>query len=155
MAPLTLHLLEVNGRRKQKLCEFCLRKEGGIKRRKRKKNIYKFISREEDSITSHIMFVPPALMQFQVAAGSLFALAQGVTRDRVNLTNMMLLQLPIPPISEQKAIAHTIGSIDFSLDELERKLAKIKSLKNGLMQDLLTGRKRVTALMKDTEAPTS
>ena len=42
---------------------------GGTKRRKRKKNIYKFISKEEDSVTAHIMFTPSALMQFQVAAG--------------------------------------------------------------------------------------
>ncbi|MBW6486979.1 MAG: hypothetical protein K0B01_12605, partial [Syntrophobacterales bacterium] len=41
----------------------------GTKRRKWKKNIYKFISKEEDSVTSHTMFVPPALIQFQVAAG--------------------------------------------------------------------------------------
>jgi type I restriction enzyme S subunit len=82
----------------------------------------------------------------------LFALAQGVTRDRVNLTNMMLLQLPIPPISEQRAIAHTIGSIDFSLYESERNLAKNNFLKTALMQDLLTGKKRVTDLLDDTEA---
>jgi hypothetical protein len=47
-----------------------IKKEAGIKQRKRKKNIYKFISREEDSVASHIMFIPPALMQFQVAAGT-------------------------------------------------------------------------------------
>jgi len=47
-----------------------IKKEAGTKRRKWKKNIYKFIPREEDSITSHIMFVPTALMQFQVAAGT-------------------------------------------------------------------------------------
>jgi hypothetical protein len=47
-----------------------IKKEVGTKRRKWKKNIYKFISREEDSIKSHIMFVPTALMQFQVATGT-------------------------------------------------------------------------------------
>ena len=78
----------------------------------------------------------------------LFALAQGVTRDRVNLTNMMLLQLPIPTIIEQKTIAHTISSIDVVLDEFGEKLSKLRSLKTALMQDLLTGRKRITALLK-------
>jgi len=50
-----------------------IKKEAGTKRRKGKKNIYKFISREEDSIASHIMFVPPALIQFRIAAGKLQA----------------------------------------------------------------------------------
>ncbi|KAF5415772.1 MAG: Type-1 restriction enzyme MjaXIP specificity protein [Candidatus Methanogaster sp.] len=81
----------------------------------------------------------------------LFALAQGVTRNRVNLTNIMLLQLPVPPILEQKAIVLIIESTDASLDELQRQLVKLRSLKTALMQDLLTGKKRVTALLNDTE----
>jgi len=84
----------------------------------------------------------------------LFGLAQGVTRDRVNLTNMMLLQLPIPPISEQKMIARIIESTDASLNELQRQLVKLRSLKTALMQDLLTGKKRVTALLNDMEIVT-
>ena len=81
----------------------------------------------------------------------LFALAQGVTRNRVNLTNMLLLQLPVPPISEQKAIVRIIKSTDASLDELQRQLVKLRALKTALMQDLLTGKKRVTGLLNDTE----
>jgi type I restriction enzyme, S subunit len=79
----------------------------------------------------------------------LFGLAQGVTRDRVNLTNMMLLQLPIPPIDEQKAIALNIDSIDAISAKMERQLSKIRSIKTALMQDLLTGKKRVTVLLKE------
>jgi len=32
-----------------------IKKEAGTKRRKWKKNIYKFIFREEDSVTSHML----------------------------------------------------------------------------------------------------
>ncbi|MDD5006944.1 MAG: restriction endonuclease subunit S [Syntrophorhabdaceae bacterium] len=81
----------------------------------------------------------------------LFALAQGMTRDRVNLTNLMSLQLPIPPIAEQEAIACTISSLYTFLDELEQQLAKLLSLKTGLMQDLLRGKKRVTALLSSVD----
>jgi type I restriction enzyme S subunit len=82
----------------------------------------------------------------------LFGLAQGVTRDRVNLTNLMLLQLPIPPITEQEIIARNIGSIEASLDEIERYLSKRRSLKTALLQALLTGKKRVTSLLEEAAA---
>jgi type I restriction enzyme S subunit len=81
----------------------------------------------------------------------LFALAQGVTRDRVNLTNMMLLQLPIPSLGEQETIASTMVSLDAVLDEFEQQLSKLLSVKTALMQDLLTGKKRVIALLSDKE----
>ena len=64
---------------------------------------------------------------------------------------MMLLQLPIPPIAEQKVIALIISSMDVVLDELERNLSKFRSLKTALMQDLLTGKKRVTPMLDETE----
>jgi hypothetical protein len=44
--------------------------------------------------------------------------------------------------------------MDLDHVKLEKQLAKLRALKTALMQDLLTGRKRVTALLNKMEVPT-
>jgi len=51
--------------------------------------------------------------------------------------------IPLPPLPEQKAIAEILSTVDKKL-ELERKRKeKLERVKKGLMNDLLTGKKRV------------
>jgi type I restriction enzyme S subunit len=53
------------------------------------------------------------------------------------------LKIPLPPLSEQQKIAEILSTIDKKL-ELERKRKeKLERIKKGLMNDLLTGRRRV------------
>lgn len=54
------------------------------------------------------------------------------------------LKIPYPPLSEQKAIADILSKADEEIDLLTRKLDLIQSQKKGLMQQLLTGKIRVT-----------
>jgi type I restriction enzyme S subunit len=49
----------------------------------------------------------------------------------------------VPPLREQAAIALTLSDIDSEIDALERKLAKARQIKQGMLQDLLTGRIRL------------
>jgi len=44
---------------------------------------------------------------------------------------------------EQNEIAHTLFDMDFEINKLESKLSKLKSLKQGAMQQLLTGKIRL------------
>lgn len=72
------------------------------------------------------------------------------TRKDPNITKTdienFILTFP-KDITEQNKIAHKINSIkeNISLNEVE--LNKLKSIKTGLMQDLLSGKKRVTHLI--------
>jgi type I restriction enzyme, S subunit len=50
--------------------------------------------------------------------------------------------LPLPPLSEQCKIAEVLGAWDEAIDLLEKLVAKTRSRKQGLMQRLLTGKKR-------------
>ena len=52
---------------------------------------------------------------------------------------MMLL----PPIAEQTAIATILSDMDAEISALETKLAKYKQIKQGMMQELLTGKIRL------------
>ncbi len=53
------------------------------------------------------------------------------------------LNLPIPPNDELEIIVNTLSSIDKNIEHKQRKLEQTKALKKSLMQDLLTGKKRV------------
>jgi len=51
--------------------------------------------------------------------------------------------IPLPPLEEQKKIAEILSTVDKKL-ELERKRKeKLERIKKGLMNDLLTGKRRV------------
>ena len=53
------------------------------------------------------------------------------------------LKLSLPPLSEQKKIAEILSSVDEKLELLRVRKEKFTRLKNGLMNELLTGKKRV------------
>ena len=49
----------------------------------------------------------------------------------------------IPKIEEQTRIATILSDMDDEIAQLETKLAKAKQIKQGMMQELLTGRIRL------------
>ena len=53
------------------------------------------------------------------------------------------LSLPLPPLPEQTAIANVLSDMDAELAALEQRRDKIGALKQGMMQELLTGRTRL------------
>ena len=62
--------------------------------------------------------------------------------------------VPIPAaLDEMNAISNRIGSLRSTERNSTDCLNKLLSLKTALMQDLLTGKKRVSALTSDVEAP--
>ncbi|MCY1457478.1 hypothetical protein D9M71_747800 [compost metagenome] len=52
-------------------------------------------------------------------------------------------RLSLPSLHEQTAIAATLSDMDVELAALEQRLAKTRTLKQGMMQELLTGRTRL------------
>jgi len=68
---------------------------------------------------------------------------KGATNRNLHLEDIKNFRIPLPPIQEQQKIAEILSTIDKKL-ELERKRKeKLEKIKKGLMNDLLTGRKRV------------
>jgi type I restriction enzyme S subunit len=53
------------------------------------------------------------------------------------------LSLVIPNQEDQIAIAQVLSDMDAEVESLERKLEKCKILKQGMMQELLTGKVRL------------
>lgn len=62
---------------------------------------------------------------------------------RLNLGDINNLIVMLPPINEQKKIADTLLNLEDTINQQKVYLSKLFSLKTGLMQDLLSGNKRV------------
>ena len=70
-------------------------------------------------------------------------LMAGSTHNTIYMPTFEALQILLPPILEQKAIAEALGDADALVDALEQILAKKRDLKQGAMQELLTGKRRL------------
>jgi type I restriction enzyme S subunit len=73
----------------------------------------------------------------QIKAAST-GLIPGLTRS-----DILEQLLPLPPLSEQRAIATALSDVDALLDGLDRLIAKKRDLKQAAMQQLLTGQTRL------------
>lgn len=64
-------------------------------------------------------------------------------RGGLNLTIIRSIEISFPPIEEQEAIASVLSDMDTEISALETELKKTKAIKQGMMQELLTGRIRL------------
>ncbi len=84
-------------------------------------------------------------MSYQVISGvsEILAAATGSTFPSVDGATFKKIAIPLPPPPEQAAIAAVLTDMDAELLLLEQRLAKTRDLKQGMMQELLTGRTRL------------
>lgn len=69
---------------------------------------------------------------------------QGSTFTSANSTQISAFTLAIPiSLEEQTAIAEVLSDMDAEIETLERRRAKVRAIKQGMMQELLTGRVRL------------
>jgi type I restriction enzyme, S subunit len=57
--------------------------------------------------------------------------------------DLLKIYIPLPPLPEQKAIATALCDIDGLIASLSKLIEKKKNIKQGAMQELLTGKKRL------------
>lgn len=77
----------------------------------------------------------------------------GVTRPKVTLRDVRALLIATPEPEEQDRILARLGSASTQIVLEEDALEKLQAQKSGLMDDLLTGRVRVTPLLKQATHP--
>ncbi|WP_211130578.1 restriction endonuclease subunit S [Serratia surfactantfaciens] len=85
----------------------------------------------------HYCFQTPAIRQ------QFMFYAVGTKVSGISKTNIAKLTLPIPSIPEQIAIADVLSSMDVELANLEARRDKTRNIKQAIMQELLTGKKRL------------
>ncbi|XQL52982.1 restriction endonuclease subunit S [Escherichia coli] len=70
-------------------------------------------------------------------------LGQGVTRYNLSKRQLIKLELKLPCVEEQQKIAAVLSAADAEISTLEKKLTCLRDEKKALMQQLLTGKRRV------------
>lgn len=66
------------------------------------------------------------------------------TVDSLRLPTFQEFKINLPPTQdEQEAIAEILSDMDLELTELDSKLTKARQIKQGMMQELLTGKIRL------------
>lgn len=66
-------------------------------------------------------------------------LVSGTTVFHLYGRDMANFAFSVPPVGEQHAIATVLSDMDAEIDALERRLDKTRAIKQGMMQQLLTG----------------
>ncbi len=93
------------------------------------------------------IFLSKLLNDAYIIKRQITAMSQGAIMSGLNSQIVKNIKIPLPPLPEQQKIAEILSTVDKKL-ELERKRKeKLERIKKGLMNDLLTGRKRVNVEM--------
>src|SRR5690554_3351303 len=83
-------------------------------------------------------------LYYSLVHKNILAFINGGTRAKLNKSDMLLIPINLPPIVEQTKIVRVLGNADQEISLLEQQLADLKQEKKALMQQLLTGKRRVT-----------
>ncbi len=67
----------------------------------------------------------------------------GTTHKRISRGALGRIRVPMAKLAEQTAIATILSDMDNEIQTLEQRLAKTRQIKQGMMQELLTGRTRL------------
>jgi len=70
-------------------------------------------------------------------------MAQGDAVVHISAKNLGQLLIALPPLAEQRAIAEVLSDMDAQIAALDALIAKKRDIKQGAMQELLTGRRRL------------
>lgn len=90
----------------------------------------------------------------EYAQGAIKRTISGMADSQTNISQPVIRSLEVmrPPTDEQREIAQRVAAFDARLDAEQRYVHASTSLKSGLMDDLLTGRVRVTPLLAQAQA---
>ena len=89
-----------------------------------------------DGFRGYLQFCPPFVNHLR-------RLAAGTKVYATNRSHIASVEMPLPSIPEQAAIATVLSDMDTEIAVLEARLNKTQDLKRGMMQELLTGKTRL------------
>ena len=82
-------------------------------------------------------------LRSSIFRSQIVARGQGAVRANIGQQDLSRVLAVLPTKAEQEAIAAVLSDMDAEIAALEAKLAKARTLKQGMMQELLTGRIRL------------
>ncbi|MDC1149942.1 restriction endonuclease subunit S [Gammaproteobacteria bacterium] len=106
-------------------------------------NINQHIARvriDNNKMSEFVMYFLNSETQYQ----RYLSIQTGQAYPQLSLQQIRKTCIPIPPLSEMVEIVSILSSIDKTIEGKKQKIQQTQSLKKSLMQDLLTGKVRVT-----------
>jgi type I restriction enzyme S subunit len=92
------------------------------------------------------------MLQSPLFVGQYRAVMAQSTRNQVPITAQRKLSIAVPPtLGEQEVIAKALSDADFFIESLEQLVAKKRQIKQGVMQELLTGKRRLPGFSGEWE----
>ena len=89
-----------------------------------------------DGFKGYLQFIPSV-------KAAMVRLATGISVYGLSKSNLKSIEVPLPDVDEQTAIATVLSDMDADIAALEARRDKTRDLKQGMMQELLTGRIRL------------
>ena len=83
------------------------------------------------------------LMNYPTVATQKARMGQGDAVVHISAGNLAQVKIELPPLTEQTAIANVLSDMDAEIAALERRRDKTRTVKQGMMQQLLTGQVRL------------
>ena len=83
------------------------------------------------------------LMNSPMVSAQKARMGQGDAVVHIYINNLAQVQIELPPITEQNAIAEVLSDVDGLINALEALIAKKRAIKQATMQQLLTGKTRL------------
>lgn len=79
----------------------------------------------------------------EIGRSKLKRIEAGSTMKHINVSDLKALELALPPLPEQNRIVSVLETWNKAIEKLIKKIEIKKQIKKGLMQNLLTGKKRL------------
>ncbi|MXY99477.1 restriction endonuclease subunit S [Candidatus Poribacteria bacterium] len=83
------------------------------------------------------------LMNSPMVAAQKARMGQGDAVVHIYINNLAQVQIELPPITEQNAVAEVLSDVDGLINALDALIAKKRAIKQATMQQLLTGKTRL------------
>ncbi len=89
-----------------------------------------------DGFKGYLQYIP-------AVKDSLRKAATGISVYGISKNNVRNISICLPGITEKNAVAAILSDMDAEITAIEQKRDKIRALKQGMMQELLTGKTRL------------
>ena len=91
------------------------------------------------------------LMNHPTVAVQKARMGQGDAVVHISANNLAQVKIELPPLTEQIAIAAVLSNMDAEIAALERRREKTRAIRQGMMQQLLTGRVRLVSAQEGND----
>lgn len=90
-------------------------------------------------------------LRSSVVRAQIISKGQGAIRANIGQADLSQIFVPLPPPAEQRRIAEVLSDVDAQISALDALIAKKRDIKKGVMQELLTGRRRLPGFSGEWE----